>query len=59
MLETGLVWVLNEAWVDDLIQECASFPYGKHDDLVDTTTQAWQLIRDNYLVSHPLDPGRS
>ena len=56
MLETGLVFVLNEAWVDDLIQECASFPYGKHDDLVDTTTQAWQLIRDNYLVSHPLDP---
>ena len=31
-------------------------PYGKHDDYVDTCTQAWQLIKEQYLVAHPLDP---
>ena len=57
MLQSGLVYVPSEElWVDDIIGECASFPYGKHDDYVDTCTQAWQLIRDQFLVAHPLDP---
>jgi predicted phage terminase large subunit-like protein len=57
MLQSGLVWVpSDELWVEDIIGECASFPYGKHDDYVDTCTQAWQLIRDQFLVAHPLDP---
>ena len=57
MLQSGLVYVpSDELWVEDIIGDCASFPYGKHDDYVDTCTQAWQLIRDQFLVAHPLDP---
>ena len=57
MLESGLIWITDkEVWVDELLAECAAFPYGKHDDYVDTCTQAWQLIKEQYLVAHPLDP---
>ena len=27
-------------WVNDLIEECAAFPNGAHDDQVDAMTQA-------------------
>lgn len=33
-------------WVNDLVNEAASFPYGKHDDLVDSTTQALLQLFD-------------
>ena len=56
LLESGLIYTPEELWVDDIIAEAAAFPYGKHDDFVDTCTQAWQLIREQYLVAHPLDP---
>lgn len=34
-------------WVEDFTLECAQFPHGKHDDQVDTMTQAL-----NYLARH-------
>lgn len=31
----------------DVIDECAVFPYGSHDDLADTTSMAMRYLRDN------------
>ena len=30
---------------DEVIEECAKFPLGEHDDTVDTCTLAWQILR--------------
>ena len=38
-----------------MIEECASFPYGDHDDLVDSTTQAVMRFRQGGFIMHPED----
>lgn len=46
MFENGLVHIPQDApWVDEYIHELVSFP-GRHDDQVDSTTQALIWIRD-------------
>ena len=37
------------------MEECAAFPYGDHDDLVDSTTQALMRFRQGGLIEHPED----
>ena len=39
------------ARVNDLIDECAAFPNGAHDDQVDAMTQA--LLRWNMVIPQP------
>ena len=39
-IEAGNVWLPRTAWADDLVEEAAVFPNGKHDDDVDAMTQA-------------------
>jgi predicted phage terminase large subunit-like protein len=41
-------------WAEALISQICSFPEVRHDDLVDTTTQALRVIRDMGLVN--IDP---
>ena len=43
MFASGLVWVPNTHWAEELVEEVASFPSGEHDDMVDSMSQA--LIR--------------
>jgi len=33
-------------WADEFIEQLCSFPLVEHDDYVDTTSQAWQYLRD-------------
>ena len=40
LFESGVIWAPDEKFAEEVIEECASFPYGDHDDLVDSTTQA-------------------
>ena len=40
---------------EEVIEECAAFPYGDHDDLVDSTTQAIMRFRQGGLIDHPED----
>ena len=42
-------------FAQEVIEECAAFPYGDHDDLVDSTTQALMRFRQGGLISHPED----
>jgi predicted phage terminase large subunit-like protein len=47
-IEAGNVYLPEDAeWVNDFVEECASFPQGKHDDQVDSMSQALiRLIQD-------------
>lgn len=48
--ESGHVYLPNPAlypWVNDYIDELADFPYGKHDDQADATTQALAELHKN------------
>ena len=55
MFESGLVWHPETEWADELVEECASFPNGDHDDLVDSTTQAILRFREGGFVRYPED----
>jgi predicted phage terminase large subunit-like protein len=39
-MEQGTVWFPKEQWVKDLEQELLAFPFGQHDDFVDTLAYA-------------------
>ena len=40
MFASGMVWIPNTNWAEELVEEVASFPSGEHDDMVDSMTQA-------------------
>lgn len=47
-IEAGNVFLPeNEPWIHDFIEECSSFPNGKHDDMVDSMTQALNRMGTN------------
>ncbi len=43
LFSSGCVWAPDTQWADEVIEECAAFPSGDHDDFVDSVSQA--LIR--------------
>ena len=55
LFESGMIWAPEQKFADDVIEECAAFPYGDHDDLVDSTTQAIMRFRQGGLIGHPED----
>jgi len=56
LIEAGNVFLPHPQfapWVNDFIEECASFPNGRHDDQVDAMTQAllrWNMIPRQQVV---------
>ena len=50
LFESGMVWYPAYKWAEDVIEECAAFPYGDHDDLVDSTTQALLRFRQGNFI---------
>jgi predicted phage terminase large subunit-like protein len=42
----------NRDWADLTINQCSMFPKGKHDDIVDSMTQALKYLRDSGLASN-------
>jgi predicted phage terminase large subunit-like protein len=55
LFESGMIYAPEQKYADDVIEECAAFPYGDHDDLVDSTTQAIMRFRQGGLIGHPED----
>jgi predicted phage terminase large subunit-like protein len=51
LFESGAVWIPKERWAEEMIEECAMFPHGEHDDLVDSMSQALLRFRKGNLVS--------
>ena len=56
LFESGMVWApKDKQFAQEVIEECAAFPFGDHDDLVDSTTQALMRFRQGGLITHPED----
>jgi len=51
IFESKLVYAPQRKFAEEMIEECASFPFGKNDDLCDTMTQALMRFREGGLVS--------
>ena len=55
LFESGMIWAPEQKFAEEVIEECAAFPYGDNDDLVDSTTQAVLRFRQGGFVEHPED----
>lgn len=52
ILESGMVWYPeNHEWAQELVEECAAFPVGTHDDQVDASVMAWMRFRQGNFIS--------
>ena len=47
----GMVYAPDRAWADQVITQCAQFPRAKHDDIVDTVSQALRHLRTAGLLT--------
>ena len=50
LFEAGAIWAPKKTFAEEVIEECAAFPFGDHDDYVDSTTQALMKYRQGYHV---------
>ena len=51
IFESGAVYApIDRRWAEEVIEECAAFPFGDHDDYVDSMTQALMRYRQGYYV---------
>lgn len=48
----GLVYAPDAEWAEKMISQAEAFPKGKHDDLVDSATQALRWLRMQGLIAH-------
>mgnify|MGYP005825572807 FL=1 len=56
LFESGKIWApTDKQFAQEVMEECAAFPYGDHDDLVDSMTQAVMRFRQGGLIGHPED----
>ena len=55
LFESGMIWAPDQNFAEEVKEECAAFPHGDHDDLVDATTMAVMRFRQGGLIKHPED----
>ena len=56
LFESGMIWApCKQDFAQEMIEECAAFPHGDHDDLVDSMTQAVLHFRKGGYLDHPED----
>ena len=55
LFESGQIWATDDKFSEEVIEECAAFPYGDHDDLGDRMTQAVMRLRQGGFIEHPDD----
>ena len=55
MFESGRVWAPEKRFAEDVIDECAAFPNGDHDDYCDSMTMAMIRHRKGGFVSLDTD----
>jgi len=46
----GMIYAPDRDWADEIISEVAAFPYGSHDDYVDTVSMALGWVRKNGVI---------
>jgi len=56
LFEAGKIWApMHEHFAQEVVEECAAFPHGDHDDYVDSTAQAIMRLRGGMFITHPED----
>ena len=56
LFQSGQVWAPTHLqFAQEVVEECAAFPFGDNDDLVDSTTQAVMRFRQGGFLTHPED----
>lgn len=56
LFASGMVWApTDRRWAGEVIQECAEFPVGTHDDFVDSCSQALIRFRKGGFITLPSD----
>lgn len=55
IFSSGTVFAPDKEWSEKVITQCEQFPRGKHDDLVDTCTQALKWFRERGMLERPED----
>ena len=50
VFESGIVWCPETNFADEVMEECAAFPNGEHDDLADSMTQAILRFRQGGFI---------
>ena len=55
IVQSGLVWVPQTRWAEEVVEEIAGFPFMSHDDLVDSTVMALMRFRQGGFIRLPTD----
>jgi len=55
IVASGIVWVPQTRWAEEVVEEIAGFPFMSHDDLVDSTVMALMRFRLGGFISLPTD----
>lgn len=55
LFRSGMVWAPTHRWAEEVVEECAEFPFGEYDDYVDTVVQALMRFRKGGYIRVPTD----
>ena len=55
IVASGLVWVPQTRWAEEVVEEIAGFPFMSHDYLVDSTVMALMRFRQGGFIRLPTD----
>ena len=55
IVQSGLVWVPQTRWAEEVVEEIAGFPFMRNDDLVDSTVMALMRFRQGGFIRLPSD----
>ena len=51
LFASGFVWCPETRWADEVVEDCAEFPNGEHDDIMDSTSQALLRFRQGGFIT--------
>jgi predicted phage terminase large subunit-like protein len=55
IVQSGLCWVPQTRWAEEVVEEIAGFPFMPNDDLVDSTVMALMRFRQGGFIKLPTD----
>ena len=55
LFESGMIWAPEQNFAEEVIEECAAFPHGDHNELVDSMTMDVMRFSQGDFISHPED----